>query len=212
MNDDSVDLLPLLDELRVMAQAGLFFADDPYDRERYERILELVGEYYGMTLDVPPEEIHDRLARDLGYVTPNVGVKAAIFDDEGRMLLMQRPEGSEYVAGTWDIPGGAVEPLEPPAETAIRETREETGLAVETIEVVDAYMMEPNRLNPHGHVLLLYLCEVTGGTLGLSHEGDALDYWEIEDVPAWTLDFRGPALDARDRWSEQQRDGREGDD
>ena len=193
-----MNILPLLDELRVMAQAGLCWADNPYDRERYERILELVSEYYGETIDIPPEEAHDRLSEELGYVTPNIGVKAAIFDDDGRILLMQRPE--EPIAGTWDIPGGAVEPFEAPATTATRETREETGLDTETIRVVDAYFMEPNSINPHGHILLLYLSVVTGGTLQLSHEGDALQYWEIEDVPEWALDFHGPALDAREIW------------
>lgn len=193
-----MNILPLLDELRVMAQAGLCWADDPYDRERYERILELVSEYYGEAIDMPPEEAHERLSTELGYVTPNVGVKAAIFDDAGRILLMQRPD--EPIAGTWDIPGGAVEPFEAPATTAMRETREETGLATETIRVVDAYFMEPNAINPHGHILLLYLSRVTGGTLQLSREGDALEYWDIEDVPEWALDFHGPALDARDIW------------
>ncbi|WP_160133223.1 NUDIX hydrolase N-terminal domain-containing protein [Halococcus salsus] len=205
MTDESetIDILPLLDELRVMAKAGLFFVEDPYDRERYERMLELVSEYYAETVALPPEETRERLAANLGYATPNVGVKAAIFDDEGRILLMQRPEGSTYVAGTWDIPGGAVEPLEPPDETAVRETREETGLTVETVEVVDAYFMDPNPLNPHGHVLLLYLCRATGGTLQLSNEGAALDYWRVEDVPEWTLDFHRPALDARQAWRER---------
>jgi 8-oxo-dGTP pyrophosphatase MutT (NUDIX family) len=205
-DDDTVDILPLLDELRIMAKAGLFFTDDPYDRERYERILELVAEYYGTALDLPPEETRDRLASELGYATPNVGVKAAIFDNEGRMLLMKRPDDSEYVAGTWDIPGGAVEPLEPPDKTAVRETHEETGLDIKTVEVVDAYFMNPNSLNPHGHVLLLYLCETTGGTLRLSHEGDALEYWEVEEVPTWTLDFLEPALDARKAWRERNCD------
>ncbi|WP_254547321.1 NUDIX hydrolase N-terminal domain-containing protein [Halomarina pelagica] len=204
-----MDILPLLDELRVMAQAGLFFAernDNPYDRERYERILELVAEYYGETIEIPPAEAHDRLTEELGYVTPNIGVKAAIFDEGGQMLLMRRPDPP--VAGTWDIPGGAVEPFEAPAETAVRETREETGLDVETIDVVDAYFMDPNALNPHGHILLLYLCEVVGGTLRLSREGDALDYWTIDDVPEWSLDFRGPALDAHERWAERNREAR----
>lgn len=193
-----MDILPLLDELRVMAQAGLCWADNQYNRERYERILELVSEYYGETIDIPPEEAHERLSQELGYVTPNIGVKAAIFDDDGRMLLMQRPD--EPIAGTWDIPGGAVEPFEAPATTATRETREETGLDTETIRVVDAYFMEPNSINPHGHILLLYLSTVTGGTLQLSDEGDALQYWEIEEVPEWALDFHGPALDAREIW------------
>jgi hypothetical protein len=38
-----------------------------------------VSEYYGETIDIPPEEAHDRLSEELGYVTPNIGVKAAIF-------------------------------------------------------------------------------------------------------------------------------------
>ena len=198
-----MDVLRLLDELRVLAQAGLFWAernDHPYDRERYERILELVTENYHETLDVPAEEAHERLTQNLGYVTPNVGVKAAIFDEEGRILLMERAD--EPVKGTWDIPGGAVEPYEGPVETAVRETREETGLDVETIEIVDAHSMDPNALNPHGHVLLLYLCRKLGGTLQLSREGTDLQYWEIEDVPEWTLEFEEPALDARRVWSE----------
>ena len=205
MSDDTVDILPLLDELRVMAQTGLFFADDPYDRERYERILELVSEYYGATLDVPSEEVHDRLTRDLGYVTPHIGAKATIFDEEGKLLLMKRPDDGP-AAGTWDIPGGAVEPYEAPAETATREAREETGLVVESVGIVDGYPMEPNELNPHGHVGIVYLCKRVGGTLELSHEGEALEYWKIEDVPAWTLDFAGPALDAREAWRERTHD------
>jgi 8-oxo-dGTP pyrophosphatase MutT (NUDIX family) len=201
-DEDAIDILPLLDELRVMAQNGLFFAEDPYDRERYERILELVSEYYGATLDLPPEKVHDRLARNLGYVTPNIGSKAAIFDREGHILLMKRPDDGP-AAGTWDIPGGAVEPDESPAETAVRETCEETGLEVESVCVVDAYPMEPNELNPHGHVGMVYLCERVGGALELSHEGEALQYWKIEDVPEWTLDFAGPALDARKAWQKR---------
>lgn len=46
----SVEILSLLDELRAMAQTGLAYADDPYDEERYNRMLELVEEYYGKTL------------------------------------------------------------------------------------------------------------------------------------------------------------------
>ena len=45
MSDDTdEDLFSLLDELRVMAQVGLRYADDPYNVERYERTLALVSE------------------------------------------------------------------------------------------------------------------------------------------------------------------------
>lgn len=91
-----VDLLSLLDELRAMAQTGLAYTDDPYDRERYNRLLELVETYYGETLDLPESEVRTRLAAELGYVTPKVGASAAIFDNDGRQLLMKRPD-----SGTW---------------------------------------------------------------------------------------------------------------
>ncbi|MFB6219233.1 MAG: NUDIX hydrolase N-terminal domain-containing protein [Halobacteriaceae archaeon] len=68
-----MDALALLDELRAMAQTGLNYADDPYDRARYERILELVETHYGETLDLPPAAVRERLADELGQVTPNGG-------------------------------------------------------------------------------------------------------------------------------------------
>ena len=48
-----MDILPLLDELRGIARNGLEFAGNEYDRKRYERLMELVSEYYGASLSVP---------------------------------------------------------------------------------------------------------------------------------------------------------------
>ena len=83
-----------------IAQNGLEYADDPYDEERYERLLELATEYYGRTLDRPPAELRERLAEEFGPVTPKVGATGAVFDDEGRVLTMKRP------GGAWCLPGG----------------------------------------------------------------------------------------------------------
>jgi hypothetical protein len=113
-----MQVLALLDEIRAMAQTGLNFTDDPYAKQRYARMFELVCEYYGETLEEPPAEIRDRLADELGQVTPKVGADAAIFDDEERILLMKRP-GSE----TWCLPGGAVEgPYVPEVESIFRQS------------------------------------------------------------------------------------------
>lgn len=43
-DDDTMDILPLLNELRVIGQNGLIDADSPYDRERNERLLELMAD------------------------------------------------------------------------------------------------------------------------------------------------------------------------
>lgn len=193
-----VDLLSLLDELRAMAQTGLAYTDDPYDRERYNRLLELVETYYGETLDLPESEVRTRLAAELGYVTPKVGASAAIFDNDGRQLLMKRPD-----SGTWCFPGGYVDVTESPAEAAVREAKEETGLDVEITALVDHYYTPPGGLyGPHGAVGVVYLCDVVGGELRLSHEGEALKFWSIEDVPAWFRDHGEVAIDARTAWNE----------
>ncbi|MFB6197400.1 MAG: NUDIX hydrolase N-terminal domain-containing protein, partial [Halobacteriaceae archaeon] len=138
-----MQVLALLDELRALAQTGLNFADNPYDRERYERILELVTEYYGEALDVPPAEVRDILADEIGQVTPKVGADAVMFDDDGQVLVMKRADN-----GKWCLPGGAVQMSESPEEAAIRETREETGLTVEPKTLIDVYRRGPTSNTP----------------------------------------------------------------
>ncbi|WP_248903422.1 NUDIX hydrolase N-terminal domain-containing protein [Halocatena marina] len=199
MTDDSADeFLALLDELRIMAKVGLRYADDPYDTERYERILELVSEWYGRSVDMPTREVRDRFADELGYVTPKVSGDAAIFDDDGRILLQLRADDE-----TWCLPGGYTEPNESPRETAVRETREETGLTVEPVDLIGIYTRAPGEYGPHGLVVHVYLCAVNGGDLEVSHEGRDVRYWPIDEVPVWHNHHHAQcAGDARELWDE----------
>jgi ADP-ribose pyrophosphatase YjhB (NUDIX family) len=190
------DILSLLDELRIIGQNGLRYADDHHDERRYERILELVEEHYGETLTLPPEEVHNRLAEEVGHVTPKVGAGAAIFNEDGKMLLMQRPD-----RGDWNVPGGFVDPDEGPEQAVIRETREETGLDVRIVDLVGAYHQPATEQHVNEVVGLAYLCERVGGELRESKESTALQYWHIEDVPNWHRTARTLAIDARETWN-----------
>ena len=104
-----MDILPLLDELQTIARNGLNHTTNPYDRERFERLLALATKYYGEALDLPPDAVRHRLVGELGYITPKVGADAAIFDREGRILLVRRSDD-----GLWCLPCGWVEPNESP--------------------------------------------------------------------------------------------------
>lgn len=101
-----MDLLAVLDELRSIAQNGLRYAYDPYDEERYDRILRLVTRCYGETFDVDSEAICERFREELKqtHVTPGVGAQAGIFDSANRILLQQRAD-----TGTWGLPGRWIE-------------------------------------------------------------------------------------------------------
>ena len=102
---------------------------------------------------------------------PVVGVGGVIIDD-GRALLIRR--GSEPLRGEWSIPGGTLELGESLQEGVRRELREETGLQVrvlELIEVFDRIFPDQGSLpgrrekpRPRFHFVIVdYLCERMGG-------------------------------------------------
>jgi ADP-ribose pyrophosphatase YjhB (NUDIX family) len=179
--ESPLDIFALLDELRTLAQNGLQFASNPYDRERYERLLRLAAQSYSELLDVPAKTIRARFRSEIGYVTPKVGADAAIFDENGEILLMERADGRG-----WCLPCGWVEPNERPIDAAIREAREETGLEIKVKQLVGVFTRMPSAEHgPHTMIAVVHLCEVIGGELTLSHEGSALRYWPIEEVQDW---------------------------
>lgn len=186
-----MDIEPLLDELRVLAGNGLRYADDPWEEERWERVLDLVCDYYGETLDLPPEDVRERFTQEVGHVTTKVGAEVVVPDEEGNVLLIRRADDE-----TWGIPGGWVELAESPAEAAVRETREETGLHVETIELVGVYNRRPGEYGLHGQVNVVYLGRVTGGETSPSHEALAVQYRNPDSVAEWHADHEERVAEA----------------
>ncbi len=108
---------------------------------------------------------------------PLVGVGAVIVH-EGHVLLVRR--GREPLKGHWTLPGGMLELGEPLADGVAREVREETGLIVEPLELVellDRIVRESGRVRYH-YVIADYLCRVAGGTLGAASDADEVRWVE----------------------------------
>lgn len=109
--------------------------------------------------------------------TPLVGVGAVVVF-EGRVLLVRR--GSKPLKGHWTLPGGVLEVGETLVEGVAREVREETGLLVEPLELVellDRIYREADRIRYH-YVIADYLCRVTGGELHAASDADAVRWVE----------------------------------
>lgn len=105
--------------------------------------------------------------------TPLVGVGAVVVD-EGRVLLVRR--GQEPLKGRWSLPGGMLELGESLTAGVVREVKEETGLDVEPIELIellDRIHREDNRVRYH-YVIADYLCRVVGGNLLAASDADAV--------------------------------------
>ena len=109
--------------------------------------------------------------------TPLVGVGAVVVQD-GRALLVRR--GTEPLKGHWTLPGGLLEVGEALTAGVIREVREETGLDVEPIELIellDRIHHEGDRVRYH-YVIADYLCRVTGGEVRAASDADAVRWVE----------------------------------
>ncbi len=192
----AMNLVGLLDELRVLAQNGLHYSNNDYDRVRYERLLELVSEAYVSSLELPVAEVRGRLARELGHVTPKIGADAAVFDDRGWLLLVRRNDDQ-----CWCLPCGWVEPSETPEEAAVRETLEETGLEIQIIEQVAAIHRLPSERNgPHAVLSVVYLARASGGRLSTSAETPEVSFRDPDEVIDWHRNHKELALAARERW------------
>jgi ADP-ribose pyrophosphatase YjhB (NUDIX family) len=171
-----------LDRLRGIAQRGLNYARDPYDIARYNDLLALASEGYEGAIGVPVAEAEDRFRRELGYITPKVGVDGAVFSDDGTALLLIRRSDS----GLWALPGGWGELGERPEDSVAREVAEETTLAVRVGDVVAVSSQLPGPdSGPHTSVHVLYHCTVRGGEPGPTAEATEVAYRRIEDVADW---------------------------
>lgn len=176
-----MNTFPLLEELQTIARNGLQYATNPYDMERYERLLTLTTQSYSEVLDLPAETVRAQFAYESGVITPKIGTDAAIFNEHGEVLLMERSDGSG-----WCLPCGFVEPNESPAEGIIREVHEETGLEIRIKRLVGVFTRKPSpKYGPYTVLSVVHLCEIIAGELTLSHEGSALRYWPIDEVKDW---------------------------
>lgn len=79
-------------ELQSLAQAGLTYGKDIYDRERYERVREISAEILSHMSELPTETVKNLFCNETGYQTPKLDTRAAIFKDE-RILLVRENNG-----------------------------------------------------------------------------------------------------------------------
>lgn len=184
--------ISLLEQVRSIAQLGLRYTRDPYDIERYEKLLELASEEYSEISDIKESIVLERFKNELGHITPKVGVNGVIFSSDKKILLERRADD-----GTWGIIGGWCDAGESPQESLKREFLEETGLNIEVQDLVNIYTRKPEDFGqPHTSYHPLFICEAIDGSLQTSIESLELKFHNLYEVENWHADHFEMAKEA----------------
>ncbi len=134
------EILRWSEMLSAMARTGLAFTESLYERERYEEILHVAAEIQAsaslpIEIDVLVEEWTKTIGHGVpGYVTPKNTVAAIVGNDNGELLLVQRAD-----SGFWLYPTGWADVGYSPAEVAVKEVWEETGIQTEVVRLLGIY-------------------------------------------------------------------------
>lgn len=164
--------------LQGIAQAGLAYCENSYDRERYEQIRDISAEMISYKSDIPSEKVRNLFCNETGYQTPKIDTRAAIFRD-GKILLVRENNG------TWSLPGGWCDVDKSVKENTIKEVKEEAGLDVTADTVIAVQDREKHNLPEYAWRIckIFVLCSVTGGSFTENIETTESRYFSSDDLP-----------------------------
>lgn len=166
------------EELQSLAQAGLYYGKDVYDRDRYQRVREISAEMMSMRTDIPVEKITRLFCADAGYQTPKIDTRAAVFRDGCILLVCEN--------GRWSLPGGWCEYNLSPAENTVKEAKEEAGLDVTVSRLIAVQDKDKHNPQPYpfGIIKIFFLCESRGGRFTENIETTGIGYFSADCLPA----------------------------
>lgn len=166
-------------EIQALAQTGYHFAENEYQRERNARLLEIAAEIVHAHTQLDTSVVLDAFRAPIGYATPRVDVRGAVFQDGKLLMVRERSDDA------WTLPGGWADVGDIPSQAAEREVWEEAGFTVRATRVIGVY--DANRLPPlelfHAFKIV-FLCETISGEPRSSFETSAVAFFDRDELPA----------------------------
>jgi ADP-ribose pyrophosphatase YjhB (NUDIX family) len=169
-------------QLQAIAQTGLAYVKDPFDRERYEQVRAVAARMMAAPSGLDAARLEVLFGNEEGYATPKLGVRAGVFRDDGAILLVR-----EANDGLWSLPGGWADVNQSPEQCIAREIREESGFEVRVRKLAAVWDQErrpPAPLRPFHIWRLFFVCDIAGGSPRTSIETTETGFFAEHQIPA----------------------------
>lgn len=170
-------------KLAAIAQSGLAFTRNPFEKDRYQEVLNIAERMLAENSDSAFERVKNLIESERGYATPKLDVRGVVFKDD-RILMVK-----ELADGGWTLPGGFIDVGEPPSRAVEREVWEESGYLVKAVKMLAVYDR-----NQHGHppyIFHLYKlfirCELLGGKPADSVETAGANFFAEDNHPPLSI-------------------------
>ncbi len=165
-------------EIQSLSQTGYHYAENEFQRERNHRLAEIAAEMISEYSHLDLKPLVDTFHAQIGYATPRVDVRGAVFQD-GKILMVR-----EMSDGAWTLPGGWADVGDRPSQAAEREVWEEAGFRVKARQVVGVY--DANRVAPlelfHAFKIV-FLCDLLSGEARPSNETSEVSFFGPDEIP-----------------------------
>jgi ADP-ribose pyrophosphatase YjhB (NUDIX family) len=175
---------------QAIAQIGLEYCKDPYDRQRYEEIQRLAAEITAKSAGLPDATpLVELFKNEAGYATPKIDIRTAVFDRDRILLVKERADG------LWTLPGGWADIGDSPSSAAVREVKEESGYEIVVRKLAAVYDRDK-----HGHPPIAYhvykfffIGQLCGGQAQDSLETSAVEFFMEDELPPLSITRVTPA-------------------
>lgn len=165
-------------EIQAIAQTGLHFTENDYQSQRFQRLSEISAEIFAEYTDLDQSQLVNSFDKQIGYATPKIDVRGAVFQDGNLLLVRERADSG------WTMPGGWADVGDIPSEAVKREVLEEAGFEVKVRKVIGLY--DANRtgqLEVFHAFKIVFLCDIIGGMPRPSQETSEVNFFNKDEIP-----------------------------
>lgn len=177
---DTTEILNQIKRIKAIADTGLLYSRNDYDRENYLELKEISFQLLNTLTGESLESIRNFYADVKDYPTVKVDVRALLLSPEKKILMVQ-----EGMDGKWALPGGWADIGYSPKEVITKEVKEETGLDIIPKKLLAVFdkKMHPHPPSPFYIYKMVFYCEAISKELKKGFDLLDVQYFDSENLP-----------------------------